>query len=81
MAKTVFHDKKEYVKKSEKTKKKISRKTGLTAKPEYSENRETDSDSLLKLNSLQAFIKKIKKLICCIRHVPKPINSKNQIKF
>ena len=46
----------------EKTKKKNSRKTGLPVKPEYSENRETSetffSDSFLRLNSLQAFIKK-----------------------
>ena len=49
----------------EKTKKKNSRKTGLPVKPEYSENRETSetffSDSFLKLNSLQAYIKKIQK--------------------
>jgi len=45
-----------------KTKKKIFRKTGLPAKPEYPKNRATSEtffpDSSLKLNSLQAYLKK-----------------------
>jgi hypothetical protein len=51
------------------------RKTGLPAKPKYPEISETFFFLILslKLNSLQAYIKKIKKLICCIRLVPKLI--------
>jgi hypothetical protein len=48
----------------EKKQKKIFRKTGLLAKPEYPENRGTSetffTDSLLKLNSQQVHVKKIK---------------------
>ena len=46
----------------EKKQKKIFRKTGLPAKPEYPENRGTSetffTDSLLKLNSQQVHVKK-----------------------
>ena len=48
------------------TKKNFFRKTGLPAKPEYPENRESSEtifpDSFLKLNSLQAYMKKNQKI-------------------
>ena len=68
MAKTVFHDKKEFqnLMVFEKHEKKFFRKTGLPAKPEYPENRESSEtifpDSFLKLNSLQAYMKKNQKI-------------------
>ena len=55
-------------------KKKFLRKTGLSEKPEYPENRETSEtffpDSFLKFKSTKQQINS-KKLIFCIRHVPK----------
>jgi len=56
------------------TKKKILRKTGLSAKPKYPENHETSEtffpDSFLKFKSTKQQINS-KKMIFCIRHVPK----------